>query len=229
MKITPTQITHFLRSDSGAVTVDWVVLSAGIVALGGATLGVVAGGVETASQSTADELAQTGITTRFFSTETLAEMDFSDGIGDWVGGSVQNLAGFGELLVLEPGEATELSLDVPEGAASATVSFDLIAGDNLDGEPATIFVNGQAVAIYQDDHGNITTSGSNVSGISVETEQQYNNGSIGGAGGYGDSIATYTITVDDPGSTLTLGLSSGADEPTSEEFYGLDNVSVVAN
>ena len=46
----------FLRDESGAVTADWVVLSAGLVVLGIGAVGISSGGVETLSHSVADEL-----------------------------------------------------------------------------------------------------------------------------------------------------------------------------
>jgi Flp pilus assembly pilin Flp len=39
-------IANFAKSEAGAVTVDWVVLTAAIVGLGLAVMGVVSGGVE---------------------------------------------------------------------------------------------------------------------------------------------------------------------------------------
>jgi hypothetical protein len=39
-------ITNFAKSESGAVTVDWVVLTAALVGLGLAVMAVVSGGIE---------------------------------------------------------------------------------------------------------------------------------------------------------------------------------------
>lgn len=47
----------FLHDETGAVTVDWVVLTAAIVGLGLAVMAVVSGGVENLSNETAVELA----------------------------------------------------------------------------------------------------------------------------------------------------------------------------
>lgn len=47
---------EFLRAESGAVVTDWVVLAAGVVGLGLATISVVSGGVESLSIDTAVEL-----------------------------------------------------------------------------------------------------------------------------------------------------------------------------
>lgn len=47
----------FRADESGAVTVDWVVLTAALVGLGLAVMAVVSGGVENLSEETAEDLA----------------------------------------------------------------------------------------------------------------------------------------------------------------------------
>lgn len=220
---------HFLTSESGAVAVDWVVLTGALVGLGLAASLVVSAGVENVSEETAEEMGGIQIRTRFAALTDLFSTDFSNGASGWLGGNVVSLTGFGDVLQLGPGEQAEMSINIPPGATSATLSFDLIGGDDLDGEPATIMVNGQPVSVYRDDHGNITVSGNDVSGISVDVQQQYTNSPVG-AGTHGhDSMATYTITVDNPGTSVTLGVHSGANAHTGDEFYAVDNVSVVSS
>ena len=52
-------IKNFAASESGAVTVDWVVLTAAIVGLGLAVMAVVSGGVENLSNDIGQSLADT--------------------------------------------------------------------------------------------------------------------------------------------------------------------------
>ncbi len=66
-------ISNFVQEDSGAVTVDWVVLTAGIVGLGLAVTTVVSSGVENLSGDTATELTEIEIMTSF----TTALADYS--------------------------------------------------------------------------------------------------------------------------------------------------------
>ena len=47
---------RFARDESGAVTVDWVVLTAALVGIALALLGTIGGGLETASQDIADAI-----------------------------------------------------------------------------------------------------------------------------------------------------------------------------
>lgn len=49
-------IQNFAKSESGAVTVDWVVLTAALVGLGLAVMAVVSGGVEDLSAEISDSL-----------------------------------------------------------------------------------------------------------------------------------------------------------------------------
>lgn len=220
----------FFAEDRGAVTVDWVVLTAALVAVGLATAGVVASGINDLSNATADELSGTEITTRFPTISTLFEGDFSNGLGAFLGGTATSLAGFGDVLQLGAGETAELTVSVPPGAETATFSFDLIAGDDLDGgDTATIMINGQAVSLYEDNHGNVSVGGNAPSGITVEVDHQSLNANLG-AGAHGhDSVSTYTVTVDNPGTNVTLGVNSGADEGVSNEFFALDNVNVTSS
>ncbi len=54
----PETFSRFMISEDGAVTVDWVVLTAAIVGLGMATMAVVSAGVESLSNDTAGQLAE---------------------------------------------------------------------------------------------------------------------------------------------------------------------------
>ncbi|GAB5448664.1 hypothetical protein [Gymnodinialimonas sp.] len=65
----------FIQSDSGAVTVDWVVLTAALVGLGLATTAVVSGGVSALSSDMDDQLVNQGIITEFAA--AVAAMDWA--------------------------------------------------------------------------------------------------------------------------------------------------------
>jgi Flp pilus assembly pilin Flp len=55
----------FRNDESGAVTVDWVVLTAAIVGLGIAVYGVVSGGIQDLRQDIATQLTGQAISTSF--------------------------------------------------------------------------------------------------------------------------------------------------------------------
>lgn len=58
-------IKNFAKSESGAVTVDWVVLTAALVGLGIAVMAVVSGGIQNLSTDISTQLSGQGISTTF--------------------------------------------------------------------------------------------------------------------------------------------------------------------
>ena len=223
------QLRTFAACESGAVTVDWVVLSGGVVGVGLAALGLVSTGVEDASGNVAGRLSGFDFRNPFASLGALFATDFSAGADGWFGGTLATVNGFGEVLVVDRGTIAEMSVDVPADADSVTLTFDLIAGDDMDGDDqAVIYINDQAVALYTDDHGNITTSDLGVPGVGVTVEQQYSNDPVGGGSHGNDSRAGYTLVVSDPGETLTFGIGSEASAEFGNEFFAIDDVNVSA-
>ncbi len=154
------RVNSFIEDQSGAVTVDWTVMTAAIVGLGIATYGVVSGGIQDLSGDVDLHLRQDLISTSFGPLQ-LASMDFTGGNkGGWIGGTVlTQVEALGEILVLDPGETVSLTVDVPA---------------------------------------------------------------------WKESVPRVTVTVDDPGETLALGMTSGADENVGREFFGIDNVGISA-
>jgi len=58
-------IKNFVSNESGAVTVDWVVLTAAIVGLGLAVMSVVSGGTETLTNKISDKMTNQTISSTF--------------------------------------------------------------------------------------------------------------------------------------------------------------------
>jgi len=228
------RVSTFARDESGAVTVDWTVMTASIVGLGIATFGVVSGGISDLSSDVDQHLRRDMISTSF-GAELMAAMDFSGGdTGGWTGGTVLSpIAALGEMLVLGPGETASLTLDVPVGAETASLSFDLIGGDSLDSEIATITSNGRTVTLAQSGSwvdGTMTFTTPDVDGVTVTTETISSGTNLGGASpdSWRDSVTRVTVTVDDPGETLSLGITSGANQHIGDEFFAVDNVDISA-
>ena len=221
----------FIKDETGAITVDWVVMSAGIVGVAIGVVAVVSGGVEDLAGDAASELSGFDGWTSFGSAaaSALFSNDFSSGLGGFIGGTVASAVGFGEILQLGPLESTEATFAVPAGSGTATLTFDILGVDDLSGEAASIMINGQVVAVYADNHGTITTTDSGVSGVNVAVNQLYSNDAMG-AGSHGnDSRATYTITIENPGETVTFGVASHTAQPISEEYFAIDDVSFAAS
>jgi len=103
---------NFLVDDSGAVTVDWVVLTAGIVGLGLATMAVVSAGVEDLSGDTRTQMESQTISTRFAAAPATWE---------WSGRTAQDYHAIGSAAAPGNNGATyywaqqEAIADMPEG------------------------------------------------------------------------------------------------------------------
>lgn len=225
-------LNTFINDESGAVTVDWTVMTAAIAGLGIATYGVVSGGISDLSSDVEQYLRRDMISTSF-GAELMAAMDFTGGDkGGWTGGTVMSpIAALGEILVLGPGETAMLTLDVPENSASATLSFDLIGGDSLDNEIVTVTSNDTTVTLARGLYdGTMTFTTPDVEGVNVTTETISSGTNLGGASpsSWRDSVTRVTVTVDDPGETLSLGMTSGANQDIGDEFFGIDNVDISA-
>jgi hypothetical protein len=220
----------FLHDNSGAVTVDWVVLTAALVGLGLAVMAVVSEGLEDSSGDIRDTLARGDIITTSFQAATAAAATlfgdgFADGRGDWQGGELVTLDGFGEVLRLGPEETASLVATIPAGSRSATLQFDMIGADDLTNATAEIIVNGIVVATYSDDHGRIARTDSGVAGITIDVDQVYTNSAIGSGTHGSDSRATYRITVDNPSAEVTFGVRSTTTETVDDGFFAIDDVS----
>lgn len=91
----------FLADETGAVTVDWVVLSAGLVGLGLATMAVVSTGVQDTSGDIGAQLEQTVVYTTFqqrshsaFYEAFLAEAAVSASVADGAASFASKMAAF---------------------------------------------------------------------------------------------------------------------------------------
>ena len=226
---------RFLASDSGAVTVDWTLLSAGLVGMGLATTTLVSGGAEDGARDIDGALRGARIFSGF--TETLMAMTFTGGaLGGWVGGEVRNFGGqMGEALFIPQARTATLSFDVPEGAQEATMALTLYGGDTLDGENAVISVNGTPVVIATGTHGRMSVQIPRVDGTFATAEVVVERVNLGTSPGSRypnatDSKALVSIRVDAPPETLTLGVRSvnSHGHNGTDEFWAIDDVAVTA-
>jgi Flp pilus assembly pilin Flp len=227
-------LRDFIENEDGATTVDWVVLTSGATGMAIAVAALVSGGIENLSTDIGASMSDYEISGEFtqFVAQILAANDFTGAaVGGWTGGFAADAGGvLGELLMIGPGGLAELTLDVPGGADQAVFTFDLIGGDSLDRETATVMINGQPVTIATGNHGAISFANADVPGVTVETTIRSQGQQLGGStnGGWNESVTSISITVDNPGSSVTLGVASSADQPVNDEFFGIDNVNVDA-
>ncbi|WP_308916739.1 hypothetical protein [Jannaschia sp. LMIT008] len=225
--------SRFLRCERGAITVEYVVLAAGVTALGLAAFDSIGGGLRDFSSGVSTEL--TGVdATRGADLDALAE-DFSDGAVDWTGAIVTDVPGFGRVLGPITGSGGVASVvrqfTMRPGQRRAVLSFDLMSLDSLDGEDAVFYVNGREVGRLTARAGTVTLSPGAVAGVTmfgdvIAQEQQLGGYMTGDKGWERDAITSITLTVDDPGAVMSFGIGSTADSGASDESFALDNVVV---
>ena len=225
-------IKHFSVDESGAITVDWTVLTGGVVGLGLATMGVVSSGVEDLSRDTANQLSSDGWNMFGNGAQTLASFDFTGGnAAGWLGGQVMDMGGsIGEALVLGAGDATAYLVDIPAGGVDeAIMQFDLIAGDSIDSsdqwgyDSATISLNGQTVAIAEAQGNSMTFDIPQSDGTTVQATVTVEEEHLGGNPGWTDSAAAVTVTVDQPSEPIEFEVHSNSNQGINDEFWALDN------
>lgn len=122
--------TPFYLSESGAVTVDWVVLTAGLVGLGLATMSVVSTGVQDTSGDINAALVADGIISASFASDHVQVDDIPYEGGVWGGIMAQ--------LDADLGTAGMQSLNQSARAAPPQAIWEALAdyGTQYDNDPA---------------------------------------------------------------------------------------------
>ncbi len=239
----------FLKSESGAVTTDWVVLTAAAIGLGGAAVVSVSDGVDGATGNIASALSNLHYSTgNSYFRNVVNASDFSNGPDGWANAPTREVNGFG--LVLGPvgrSDGRELvhnTFDIPENTGHAKFEFDLHAFDTLDNsdgygveEGAVLYVNGIEVARasvgdFPDSRG-FSFGGQNMTdwtfhdvsdvGVTVELVASGNLGGFNSHEAYGESTHRVQIIVDDPGSEVRMGFGVVANERYENESIAIDN------
>ncbi|WP_340242208.1 Flp family type IVb pilin [Roseobacter sp. HKCCA2468] len=227
------RITRFLRDETGAVTVDYVVLSGALTGVGVTTAAAVSGGVNTLAQNIASELMGTSAQTQ----NILASDGFAGGDrAGWTGGTVMDIDQFGELLVMAAGETMTRTAEIPEGTEQVTFSFDVASGDTVDLETAFFYLNDELIT-HLNSQSRPTDSeetnlaflgndGGTPAGFSARYETIRINENIGGDPYWKDSITRVYLTMDNPPPEVTFAMTNNLNESIDNEFYGLDNFEV---
>lgn len=224
------KLTAFAADETGVVSVDWMVISAACIGLSLATVSVVSGGFDDLSADVASSLAGRPLIDNFHDTGAsawvLADTGFSAGLDGWGGdGTITTVAGFGDILVIDPGGTVETTLSLPEGARTAEIRFDLVGADALSGAASEIWVNGVAIGIARVEAGTAVFEAP--PGAPV-TAMLAAGGRDLGAGLAPDAVLSVAVAIADPGDTLTLSVRSGSDTAMAQGFFAIDNVVVAA-
>lgn len=222
----------FWHDDTGAITVDWTVLTGGLVGLGLAAAGLVASGTGSLSTDISERLS--GVLDE--GTEALVYFsDFADGAGDWLNGMVTDGSDFGEILGPYAGTGgavgVERTFDIPPGTETASFTFDMLAIDSWDNEEFVVFVDGARAASLQFQHSTDGLTGQWVSDnpdytfqvhdVSTRQHSGYNST-------WPEQVASVQLDVANPGENVTLGFGSTLDQSREDESFAIDNVNLRA-
>lgn len=132
-------VLSFLKAESGAVTVDWTVMTAAIVGLGIASAAAVSTGTVSLGDNVQSSLSNARVASlQWAFARGLVSQNFADGNFDgWSRGVATTFGAWGPMLGPFGNEtfANPLTYDVrlPEGMSNALIAFDLVIGDSWDG------------------------------------------------------------------------------------------------
>ncbi len=243
----------FLKKEEGATSTDIMVLCAGCIGLAVAIVTPVASGLGILSTDINWALTCPNISEGC----TLGTYNFENGDADgWEAANgadtgVTDPNGFdeyGQMLGpygLDSGIETDGSeqitqtYELPPGTEEATVTMDVLLVDSLDNydfhgveEGASFYIDNQLVAtVHRSDPESNTYEWKieNVEGITVAFEEIAITETVGGVEGWADSIYKVTITADDPGSEITVGMGVKCNSNAEDEAVGFDNITVEAS
>ena len=227
-------LKEFFRSESGAVTTDYVVLSAGVVGVGIAVLNSTSTGIENLAGDI-DATLRGQIVNSSFARQSYFD-DFEDGAGFWFGGVTDGSdAAYGGLLGPYGGsggaEIVTRTYDLMSGYDHAVIEFDLHALDSWDSEEFIMFVDGSPISSHNFDWrsdgttGSWTTSDGN---YSVFIEPSGSRSHTGYNDGWTDQSFTVRVEVTDPGPSMSVGFGSTLNQSVHDESWAVDNVAVTS-
>ena len=222
---------RFVRDETGALTVEYVLLAAAVTALGIGSSDVINRGLAALAGNVDSELSGDPVT----GIDGMAYDDgFDDGAAGWSGAAVSNVRGFGNVLGPIAGsggaEAVSKEFDVAPGAKSATIKFDLIAGDSLDGEDGIVYLNGREVGRLRAHHSEVPvfrpSSWLEEEGISISAQVIDSRVNLGGSverPDWRDSRTAISISIANPTEKVRFGFGSNANSGVDDEFFAIDN------
>ncbi|CTQ32028.1 Flp family type IVb pilin [Jannaschia rubra] len=221
-------LRRFLRGTDGAITVEYVVLAAGITGLSIGAYGAVTDGLGALAGTVEGEI--NGTASDGTVGKTYIE-GFRSGADGWSGAEATDMMGIGEVLgpIGGSGGAPTVSRDfvTDPDAAKATFQFDLYAMDSLDRESGVIYIDGKEVGRVTRNHLKGTTftpaEGLAERGIIVRAEIVDDDIQLGGSTSWRDALSVISISVKDPGDTVNFGFGSTADQGVGDESFAIDN------
>lgn len=244
---------RYVQDESGAVTVDHVVLSGAMVGMALAVMGVVTGGVANLSGDIATQLGSMRVPGILFATEEF--YDFDDGFGDWTvlvsAHEDPVLTGMLGPFYDQSGNPVVLNtFEFADGTEFAVVEFELTAVGRWEAhDDMRFFVNGEMIDATRLRNGNIEsifTDGNDDTEIAYQFIDRRNydsdvvderidianstleNGATTSRDALRSNVdreAEYTVQVviRNPGTEMELGIGRNGSSPFPGEAWAVEN------
>ena len=228
MFVPPPVLRRFRTAENGAISVDYVVITALAMGVAVAASEELMDGMGTLAGTVDDELSGTDVETD----GTLTYNDgFDNGAGGWSGVQVTDMFGIGKVLGPVAGSGGTASVtrtfEVDPDGEGATIQFDLLALDGLEGESGYIYIDGQAVGYVTSELGTTTITPIDVPGIEMTGSVIDNAVELGGhhinTSTSLDSRSSIMISMADASGEVTFGFGSDAVGTVTEGSFALDN------
>ncbi|WP_430449956.1 hypothetical protein [Rhodophyticola sp.] len=225
---------------AGAVSVDWSLAFAGLVALGLASGAAIKSGFGGADAATGWNLS--GVPILSEADSLVAAEDFASGAPGWQGGHFEDSAlGFGGILGRFGGsngvETVSKTYDLDTSRSHVLISFDLHAIDDWALEEVVFYMNGTAIArrsftTRPEMMARQSLSLHAVDGVRVETSARPANrpdrGYASGTPGAEDQTVQVQVIAETPGETLRIGFGSTLSEDVDTASWAIDNLRVIS-
>ncbi|WGH77956.1 hypothetical protein [Jannaschia ovalis] len=231
MSVFTPHLRRFRADQRGAISVDYVVITALAMGVAVAASEEIMSGMGFLAATVDSELSGSEVD----SGTMLSYRDgFDNGAGDWLGAEATEVFGVGKVLGPIPGSNGEISVSrsfaIDPSAEYAELSFDLLAFDGLQGESGYVYVNGQAVGYVTSLLGEtvitpIETAGIQLTGAVIDNAVELGGASINREDSL-DSRSSLQIRVADPGAELVFGFGSDAAGDVNTGSFALDNFRV---
>lgn len=247
---------HFLRSESGAISVDWTVMTAAVVGLGLASAAAVRTGTGDLAGDVQASLSNSSVATLgLLGLQLIVSQNFGDGnLAGWSRAETEVFGDWGTMLGPFGGADTHnnpvtYGVVLPEGTNTALISFDMVIADSWDGrvgqgrdrqgEGLSLLVDGQPIAFERftqlghSDHDSLRGARSStveIDGTTYVVTMSPKAMPANSVGGWvrPDQQWGVQIRAQNPSPNFQLGFSANLDQSRQDESFGIQNFEIYA-
>jgi hypothetical protein len=224
---------EFALGNAGAITVDYVVLTAAAAGIAVATHDEIRSGLRALAGNVNAEQTGTPLSGGVAGLEVTD--GFENGVLDvWSGGEAFETNGAGVMLGKIGGtggaEQVTRQFKMTEGIPYTTMSFDVVAFDELAGASGIIYIGGQEVGRVVKNGTTTEFIAADIPKVTIKGEVVSSGSNIGGKNAAGDqftdSRTRITLSYETPDPDLTFGFGSNGPADTSIGSFAIDDFKI---